>query len=326
MTGEDGYTCRCCGQWHDGLAFAYGVDAPAYWSPELGADAHSVLEQEICIIGDERFFVRALVRLPVLDADEDFEWGVWVSLSSDNFTRMADVWEQEGREAEPPMFGWLSTELPVYEPSTINLKTMVHTRPVGLRPLVELEPTDHLLSVEQREGISLARVQEFAELLQHAGRMSLRYDDAEPRYVEHKQCDHCRTTYLEVRGFLLKEDHAYGLVFVACHDHEATHEAWIDVILGTFGDNDNSDHVTFGCRVGPVAGQSEPAATAVDAAAPYDDNPIWGTKLTRDEALNHPRIGDFWDVVDFLLLSDPDVHAHVYTQPRRGRQRTAEDG
>jgi hypothetical protein len=39
--------------------------------------------------------------------------------------------------------------------------------PVGQRPLVELEPTDHPLAVEQREGITIARVQEFAELLQH---------------------------------------------------------------------------------------------------------------------------------------------------------------
>jgi hypothetical protein len=73
-----------------------------------------------------------------------------------------------GREAEPPMFGWLMAALPTYEPSTLSLKTMVHTRPLGLRPLVELEPTDHPLAVEQREGITLARVQQIAEQLLHA--------------------------------------------------------------------------------------------------------------------------------------------------------------
>jgi hypothetical protein len=53
----------------------------------------------------------------------------------------------------------------MYSPSTLNLKTNVHTQPVGLRPLVELEPTDHPLAVEQRDGITVARVQEFAERL-----------------------------------------------------------------------------------------------------------------------------------------------------------------
>lgn len=97
----------------------------------------------------------------------EFEWGVWVSLSQRNFLRMHELWHTPGRENEPPYFGWLSTEIPVYRPSTLSLKTQVHTRPVGERPLIELEPTDHPLAVEQRAGITVARVQEFAELLLH---------------------------------------------------------------------------------------------------------------------------------------------------------------
>ena len=57
--------------------------------------------------------------------------------------------------------------MPLY-PETLHLKTMAHTRPVGMTPLIELEPTDHPLAVEQREGITMARVQEIAEKLLHA--------------------------------------------------------------------------------------------------------------------------------------------------------------
>ncbi|WSL64188.1 DUF2199 domain-containing protein [Kitasatospora herbaricolor] len=84
------------------------------------------------------------------------------SLSEPNFARTHDLWEDPAREQEPPYFGWLSTELPVYAESTLNLKTHVRTRAVGRRPLIELEPTDHPLAVEQREGITMARVQELA--------------------------------------------------------------------------------------------------------------------------------------------------------------------
>jgi hypothetical protein len=28
--------------------------------------------------------------------------------------------------------------------------------------------------------------------------------------------------------------------------------------------------------------------------------------------LNHPRIREFWDVVDFLLVNDPLIQHHVY--------------
>ncbi len=167
VTGVEGFACRTCGTWHDGLPFSFQSLAPDYWTDEAAADGQSELGEEQCIIRGELFFVRALIRLPVLDAEEDFEWGVWVSLSESSFLRMSEVWEHEGREREPPAFGWLSSSLPAYEQPTLNLKTTVHTQPVGLRPLVELEPTDHTLAIEQREGIRRCRVQEFAESIVH---------------------------------------------------------------------------------------------------------------------------------------------------------------
>lgn len=149
---------------------SYGADAPAYWDPSLAGDESSTLEQEQCIIKAEHFFVRGRLVIPVTDAapGTEFDWGVWVSLSRDNFARALSLWTTTGREREQPYFGWLSTELPLYQPSTLSLKTHVHTQPVGQRPLIELEPTDHPLAVEQRTGIMLARVQEIAETLLHA--------------------------------------------------------------------------------------------------------------------------------------------------------------
>ena len=58
-----------------------------------------------------------------------------------------------------PFFGWLSAELPLY-PSTENLKARVHLRDNGVRPYVELEPTEHPLAIEQRNGITVDRVAE----------------------------------------------------------------------------------------------------------------------------------------------------------------------
>ena len=148
---------------------SYGTDAPAFWDPSLANDESSLLAQEQCVIKDEHFFIRGQLVIPVTDAPPgtEFGWGVWVSLSRDNYARVASLWTTAGREQEPPYFGWLSTELPLYQPSTLSLKTHVHTQPVGQRPLVELEPTDHPLAVEQRTGITLARVQEIAETLLH---------------------------------------------------------------------------------------------------------------------------------------------------------------
>nr|WP_052948846.1 DUF2199 domain-containing protein [Mesobacillus campisalis] len=94
-----------------------------------------------------------------------FIWDVLVSLSEANFNKTIENWDIEGREEElEPMFGWLSTSIPCY-PETINLKTMVHTRPLGVTPYIELEPTEHPLALEQSNGIPMERIKQLAEEL-----------------------------------------------------------------------------------------------------------------------------------------------------------------
>jgi hypothetical protein len=136
--------------------------------PEAERRQRCLISSDQCIIDDEHFFIRGNLELPIIGSEELFVWGVWVSLSEANYNRASELLEQSGRESEPPYFGWLSTALPGY-PDTVNLKTHVHTRPVGVRPSIELEPTDHLLAVEQRQGITWERIQELAVVVLHGG-------------------------------------------------------------------------------------------------------------------------------------------------------------
>jgi len=111
-------------------------------------------------------FIAGNIEIPIKESNERLTFTVWVSLSDKNFQRASLLWEKTGRESEPPYFGWLSSRLPGY-PETVNLKTQVHTRPVGIRPSIELEPTDHPLAVEQREGITWERVHEITQMAIH---------------------------------------------------------------------------------------------------------------------------------------------------------------
>jgi hypothetical protein len=164
-----GFRCSCCGGWHDSLPMSYAFGPPASWHalPDEEREKRSQLSSDHCIIDNRYFFLRGLIEIPVVDSFDSFYWDVWVSVSAVNFRRSSALWAKAGREKEPPFFGWLNTLIPSY-PSTGNLKTMVHTRPVGERPLIELEPTDHPLAIEQRIGITLKRVQEIAETLVHS--------------------------------------------------------------------------------------------------------------------------------------------------------------
>jgi hypothetical protein len=167
---DDSYVCATCGETHQGLPMSYGASAPALWTmipPEERA-ARAELSSDQCIIDDQYYFLLGGIYIPVKDAGKQFMWLSWVSLSAENFVRAAELWNMNGRESEAPYEGWLATEFPGY-PSTLNLKTEVYTRPVGERPFLLLEETDHPLAVEQRDGITLARVKEIAAIVRHGG-------------------------------------------------------------------------------------------------------------------------------------------------------------
>jgi hypothetical protein len=119
-----------------------------------------------CVIDRTSFFVRGCLEIPVHGVDEPLIWGVWVSLSELSFKAWLKVFEQEHRSHVGPFFGWLNAWLKPY-PDTMDLKTRVHLRDHGLRPFIELEPTDHPLALEQRNGISVSRVAEIYAIMMH---------------------------------------------------------------------------------------------------------------------------------------------------------------
>ncbi len=167
MTSDLGFTCSCCDARHPELPMNYTAEAPAVWDPAFADADDCLLSSDQCVIRARFYFVKGLVEIPVIGSDERFSWAVWVSLSRENFSRAADLWDTPGREFEEPYFGRLSTDLLAYSPTTLNLKTNLHTRPLGERPFVELEPTDHPLAVEQRTGITRDRVREIAAAVLH---------------------------------------------------------------------------------------------------------------------------------------------------------------
>jgi hypothetical protein len=162
----EGFQCRTCGKWHDGVPLDYSLDAPDYWTPALDSEPNSFRNSDFCVIRKENCFVRGWIEIPIVGESQTLQYGVWVSLSENNFQRMVDLWNDPSIISEPPYFGWLSNSISLY-PETLNLKTNVKSRNMGTRPYIELEPTDHPLAVEQRKGIMWSRVREIAEKTMH---------------------------------------------------------------------------------------------------------------------------------------------------------------
>ncbi len=151
-----GYACNECGAHHDGLPMSYRVE----FMSDLHEPASLKFEKsgELCSAGEYRY-IRANIELPIVGSPSDiFVYTCWISLSQKSYKRLRGSWELPWRTKQEPAFGWVCCVLPTYEPTTYLLKSLVHTRRLGMRPCVELEPTDHPLAREQREGIGSDRI------------------------------------------------------------------------------------------------------------------------------------------------------------------------
>lgn len=162
---DHAWTCRCCGKQFNELSMSYAIEAPHHWLqlPEAERQARGKIDSDVCAIDDD-IFVRGCLEIPVIGASETFLWGLWVSVSKPSFGRILDLWEASDLDGEPPLFAWLCNNIEGYPP-TLGLASRIYLRAGGLRPSIVLEPTDHPLAREQREGISLRRVEELVAAL-----------------------------------------------------------------------------------------------------------------------------------------------------------------
>lgn len=161
------FKCTRCAKIHEGSpSFAFGEPAP-YLAQEDSVRTAGKLDSDLCWYDDEEgrhYFARVCLEIPIHGVSEPFIWGVWVSLSESSFNRYVETCDEP--DTSDSYFGWFCNNLPYY-PDTHSLKTQVRPRTGGIRPCLELEKTDHPLSIDFHQGISIKRAQEIAEAVMH---------------------------------------------------------------------------------------------------------------------------------------------------------------
>jgi hypothetical protein len=167
------WKCGSCEEWHAGPCLDFAHASPCYWTENHRKASRlsgmlpgwsrrrekTFLDEDYCSIEDRDFFVRGLIHLPIIGAAETFRWGVWGSLSRENFETLRSMHDDRKRVDLPPMFSWLSNRIPEY-PDTVSLKVYAHIQEPGERPRFRLELTDHPLSQEYHRGITSERVRQ----------------------------------------------------------------------------------------------------------------------------------------------------------------------
>lgn len=167
------WKCGNCDEWHTGPALDFGYSAPHYWTDECEKASkksgllpswnkkpkETFLTEDYCVVENKHFFVRGIIHLPIIGTGETLRWGVWGSLSEDNFQKLQELEDSPQRTELPAMFSWLSNQISEY-PDTLSLKMYAHIQEPRMRPHFELQPTDHPLSQQYHYGITPEKVKE----------------------------------------------------------------------------------------------------------------------------------------------------------------------
>jgi hypothetical protein len=129
--------------------------------PVAERDARAVVSSDLCILDDERYFIRCVMTVPVLDCDDTIDYGPWVEIESQDFGRYAVHFNGGGHPSWVAAEGYLANAFPAHAHTTLGLNCMVRVASdKSQRPTVEILDDSHPLQAEQVTGVPLPRALE----------------------------------------------------------------------------------------------------------------------------------------------------------------------
>ncbi len=151
------YQCKCCGQSFAGI-YDLACNAPDVWNgpPEqhpnhtLTEDA-DVLTEDFCVMGDYRF-VRCILPIPIQGTEQVFSFGVWGTLSVDNFNAFCARFDDGTQGELETMFSWLSNAVPTGAP--LPTPAIISPRNDRQRPYLWISDEEHPYFKAQDKGIT----------------------------------------------------------------------------------------------------------------------------------------------------------------------------
>jgi hypothetical protein len=160
------FTCTVCGVTHAGDTrdIRLSLPEPIFHLDEEERERRAWVGEDSAVLRGERgdrFFVRALLELPIFGEDGYFGYGSWIEVSEADFAALGELWHDEEGWRSDPFAGKLANELSPYA-FTEGLPLRIRLREVQLLPLAELEDGEHELVRAQRHGISQHRAHELA--------------------------------------------------------------------------------------------------------------------------------------------------------------------
>lgn len=151
----DEVTCSTCGKVHalDSTELVFARPEPIDQIPESERSTKVKQNSDLASIGHDRFFVRSILPLPVLDREQPYNLGVWAEVSQQIFFRILELWDDSEQDQEPAFEATLQNRIP-YLPETCGLPIALHLTGPKTRPRLTIPPSAHPLHQQQCRGIT----------------------------------------------------------------------------------------------------------------------------------------------------------------------------
>jgi len=166
--------CATCGGLHDLLSLEPSFQRPdAYVAiPPSQRPRLTFGSKDACGIrspnGRERhYYLRVLVPFKVFELESPVSWGVWAEVSEKDYHRAAELWNDPKQSQEPAFPGRLANALPGYENSLDITGFISLIDPTTIPKMRLASPEDHPFVVEQRTGVSSARLADWLAPMFH---------------------------------------------------------------------------------------------------------------------------------------------------------------
>ncbi len=176
---QNDWICSSCDQVHSGLPdMAFRNPSGKVFDDLEKRDnsgfsvAQNCLTEDLCCY-DNGFYVRALLSIPISGTDDRFAFGVWATLSAENFDTYLAGFETGEQDDIGPWFSWLANRLPVDPDGNDGIQCSLRPQPDRHRPEVLIEDQDHPLFTLQRTGATLDQILDILSACGHDIRPSL---------------------------------------------------------------------------------------------------------------------------------------------------------
>ena len=153
------FQCAKCGTSHDAAELEPAFDAPSayYLVPEGERARRTLLTPDKCAVRDaedtsRRYFLRAVMPVPVRGEARPCYWGVWVEVTPEVLRRVDELWDDPAQGDEPRLPARLANGIAEY-PGSLGLEGCLQLIDPSTRPSFYVGDGEHELGRVQAEGV-----------------------------------------------------------------------------------------------------------------------------------------------------------------------------